>query len=87
MVTREQYVANCDQELATARDKLGQLVERYSDNMNHVAECPQCDEVDNIAHLVSGLVRNYDQINRDTVAVLLVVAIKTIYELRKRITE
>lgn len=87
MLTREQYVAHCDQELARVRDKLSRLVDRYAENMDHVAECSQCDEVDNVAQLASALVEEPEAVGYQSLAVTFAVAIKTIYELRKRLTE
>lgn len=86
MVTREQYLARCDQEVAKARDELNRVLDTYASNMEHVAECSNCDEVDNIATLVKVLVD--DQMNSPAyLAILFAISVKTVHELRQRVQE
>lgn len=85
MVTREQYIARCDQELAEARDELSRYLKAYAENMEHSKTCPSCDEVDNIASLVKSLVTNEDTPRVKTTACLFAVAVKTIHDLQSEL--
>jgi len=57
--------------------------------MEHIATCPNCDEVDNVATLVKILIDDESPIGRNAtyVALMFAVAVKAIYELRKRVRE
>jgi hypothetical protein len=85
VITREQYIAGCDQELAMVKHEINRLVAQYADNMDHVNSGTCCDEVDNIAGLAEatyltgpGSVGNGVQ----QVSAYFAVAVKMIYDAR-----
>ena len=79
MITREQFIAGFDQELASVRDRINSMLDTYGKNMDHVAECDKCSEVDNVTALVMAL---FNGQNKGSIAAYCAVAIKMLYDER-----
>lgn len=79
MITREQFIAGFDQELASVRDRINGMVATYASNMKHVAECDKCTEVDNITQLIMCLFENIGNAPQSLVA-YLAVAVKLLHD-------
>lgn len=61
------------------RDTINGLVATYARNMDHIEQCPNCREVDNVTHLVATLVEGMNPLN---MAAVVAVAVKTLYDER-----
>lgn len=81
MVAREFYLAKCDQEVSALRDRVNDMVKTYSANMEHIRECDNCDEVDNVSSFITDMLTRPASPQHQ--AAYLAVAVKMLYDERE----
>lgn len=84
MITREFYLAKCDQEMSMLRDTVNRMVTTYASNMEHVETCDTCDEVDNVARLIENLRHGPNKPSPEHQAAYLAMCVKMLHDEREK---